>query len=118
MQLVYVITFVDDMAAGVAFYRDTLGLTLRFASPGWTEFDTGTTTLALHPSSQANPAGVTRLGFRVPDMTACRTQLERAGVKFTREPAPEHGVLLAEFADPAGVRFSLSAPVEPGATQR
>ena len=118
MQLVYVITFVEDMAAGLAFYRDTLGLPLRFASPGWAEFDTGATTLALHPSSQDNPSGVTRLGFRVPDMAACRRQLAGAGVRFTREPAPEHGVLLAEFAGPAGARFSLSAPLEPGAAQR
>ena len=114
MQLSYVIVFVDDMAAGVQFYRDTLGLPLRFASPGWAEFDTGATTLALHPSSSDNPAGITRLGFSVPDMTACRTQLERAGVRFTREPAPEHGILLAEFVNPSGMRFSLSAPREPG----
>jgi lactoylglutathione lyase len=112
MQLTYVIMFVDDMSAGVAFYRDTLGLPLRFASPEWTEFNTGPTTLALHPSSKDNPAGMTRLGFRVADMQACRSRLEHAGVTFTREPAPEHGVLLAEFVNPAGVRFSLSAPAE------
>jgi len=35
MQLTYVIMFVDDMSAGVAFYRDTLGLPLRFADPEW-----------------------------------------------------------------------------------
>jgi catechol 2,3-dioxygenase-like lactoylglutathione lyase family enzyme len=114
MQLSYVIVFVDDMAAGVQFYRDTLSLPLRFASPGWAEFDTGTTTLALHPSSTENPAGATRLGFRVPDMAACRSHLERAGVSFTRDPVPEHGILLAEFVNPSGVRFSLSAPMEPG----
>jgi catechol 2,3-dioxygenase-like lactoylglutathione lyase family enzyme len=112
MQLAYVIMFVDDMSAGVAFYRDTLGLPLRFAYPEWAEFDTGPTTLALHPSSKDNPAGITRLGFRVADMQACRMHLEQAGVRFTREPAAEHGVLLAEFVNPAGVRFSLSAPVE------
>ena len=111
MQLSYVIIFVDDMAAGVEFYRDTLGLPLRFASPGWTEFDTGATTLALHPSSKENPAGLTRLGFSVPDMEACQAQLERAGVRFTRAPAPEHGILLAEFVSPSGARFSVSAPV-------
>ena len=109
MQLAYVMVFVDDMDAGVGFYRDALGLPLRFASPGWTEFDTGTTTLALHPSSKDNPAGTMRLGFQVPDMTVCRTQLAQAGVPLTAEPRAEHGVLLAEFAGPAGVRNSLSA---------
>jgi len=110
MQLAYVMVFVDDMNAGVAFYRDALGLPLRFASPGWAEFETGTTTLALHPSSKDNPAGMMRLGFQVPDMAACRTQLGKAGITLTGEPRSEHGVLLGEFAGPGSVRNSLSAP--------
>jgi catechol 2,3-dioxygenase-like lactoylglutathione lyase family enzyme len=118
MQLSYVITFVDDMTAGVEFYRDTLGLPLRFASPEWTEFDTGATTLALHPSSKDNPAGLMRLGFSVSDMTVSQAQLERAGVRFTRAPAPEHGILLAEFVSPGGVRFSLSAPMNSGSARQ
>jgi lactoylglutathione lyase len=110
MQLAYVMVFVDDMNAGVAFYRDALGLPLRFSSPGWSEFQTGTTTLALHPSSKDNPAGTMRLGFQVPEMAACRTQLGKAGITLAGEPRSEHGVLLAEFVGPAGVRHSLSAP--------
>lgn len=118
MQLSYVIIFVDDMTAGVQFYRDALGLPLRFDSPEWTEFDTGATTLALHPSSKENPAGSARLGFSVPDMTACQARLERAGVRFTRQPAAEHGLLLAEFTSPTGVRFSLSAPMKAASAGR
>jgi len=110
MQLTYVMVFVDDMDAGVSFYRDTLGLPLRFASPGWSEFDTGSTTLALHPSSKENPAGMIRLGFQTSDMAACRTRLAERGVTLTREPVQEHGMLLAEFTGPAGMRYSLSAP--------
>ena len=63
VKLGYAIHFVADMDRAVAFYRDTLGLTLKFASPGWTEFATGETTLALHPASPQNPAGSTHLGF-------------------------------------------------------
>jgi lactoylglutathione lyase len=107
--LQYAITFVADMDAAVRFYRETLGLPLRFQSPGWTEFETGATTLALHPSSEANRAGTVRLGFRVPDMAAFAIQLARDGLRFTREPALEHGVLLAEFMDSAGTRYSVSA---------
>ena len=47
MRLNYAIKFVSDMDAGVAFYRDALGLAPRFQSPFWSEFDTGETTLAL-----------------------------------------------------------------------
>src|SRR5215469_6412897 len=49
-QLNYVIIFVSDMQRSVAFYRDLLGLPLKFSSPERTEFVTSTTTLARHPA--------------------------------------------------------------------
>jgi len=54
-QFRYAIKFVADMQEAVKFYRDVLGLTLKFESPGWSEFVTGETTLALHPASDKNP---------------------------------------------------------------
>ena len=57
MKLGYVIEFVSDMNRAVKFYRDVLGFRLKFESPGWSEFVTGETTLALHPASQKNAAG-------------------------------------------------------------
>jgi lactoylglutathione lyase len=112
MQLQYLITYVADMNAAVTFYRDTLGLPVRFQSPEWTELETGSTTLALHGASPAHPPGTTQLGFRVPDMAELAERLKRNGLKFTREPHPEHGVLLAEFADAAGARYAVSAPIK------
>ena len=67
-QLRYVIKFVADMDKAVKFYRDVLGLQLKFESSGWSEFVTGETTLALHPSSDKNPAGKVELGFTVADV--------------------------------------------------
>ena len=55
MKLAYVIEFVRDMNRAVKFYRDVLGFQLKFESPGWSEFVTGETTLALHPASQRMP---------------------------------------------------------------
>ena len=69
-QLRYVIKFVYDMDKAVRFYRDALGLKLKFESPGWSEFSTGETTLALHPASDKNPAGKIELGFSVADVEA------------------------------------------------
>jgi hypothetical protein len=43
---------------------------VKFESPGWSEFVTGETTLALHPASDKNPAGKVELGFTVPDVEA------------------------------------------------
>ena len=65
-----VIKFVADLAKAVKFYRDVLGLQLKFESPGWSEFVTGETTLALHPASDKNPAGTVELGFTVADVEA------------------------------------------------
>ena len=68
MELKYVIKFVADMDRTVKFYRDVLGLPLKFQSPGWSEFVTGETILALHPASQKNLAEAVELGFNVPDL--------------------------------------------------
>jgi catechol 2,3-dioxygenase-like lactoylglutathione lyase family enzyme len=108
VKLGYAIHFVADMDRAVAFYRDTLGLTLKFASPGWTEFATGETTLALHPASAQNPAGSTHLGFVAENIDQLYRELAGKGVAFTRVPTPEHGVKLAEFVDTEGARCSLS----------
>ena len=108
IKLGYAIHFVADMDRAVAFYRDTVGLTLKFASPGWSEFATGATTLALHPASDQNPAGTTHLGLHADDVTGAHRALTTAGVRFTRQPKPEHGITLAEFVDSEGARVSLS----------
>ena len=55
MRMNYVIVFVSDMSRAVSFYRDVIGLTLRFQSPAWTEFATEGATLALH-ASEASPS--------------------------------------------------------------
>ena len=39
VKLGYTIKFVADMNKAVHFYKDTLGLTLKFSSPDWTEFE-------------------------------------------------------------------------------
>jgi predicted enzyme related to lactoylglutathione lyase len=108
VKLGYAIHFVADMDRAVAFYRDAVGLELKFSSPGWSEFETGATTLALHPASAENPPGTTHLGLHADDIMAVHGRLSGAGVRFTRNPTPEHGIMLAEFADSEGARVSLS----------
>jgi catechol 2,3-dioxygenase-like lactoylglutathione lyase family enzyme len=74
--------FVSNMDDAVTFYRDTLGLPLKFQSPGWSEFATGSTVLALHPSSERNPPGKVELGFSVDDLKAFHGDMAAKGVKF------------------------------------
>ncbi|TMI03333.1 MAG: hypothetical protein E6H46_09340 [Betaproteobacteria bacterium] len=100
IKLGYAIHFVADMDRALAFYRDT--------APEWSEFATGTTTLALHPASAENPAGTTHLGLHSDDIAGAHRSLTAAGMRFTRVPTPEHGITLAEFVDSEGARVSLS----------
>ena len=106
--LAYAIKYVADMDQAVEFHRDQLGLALRFASPFWTEFETGPTTLALHPATQQNPPGTCRLGFRVPDIESFYAELQDRGVMFSAPPTSMHGQKIARFLDPDGTECSVS----------
>ena len=107
-KLTYAIKFVADMDKAVAFYRDTMGLTVRFSSPFWSEFDTGDVTLALHPASEKNPAGGVQLGFTTSDLPGVYAAREAAGITFAAPPMDEHGTLLARILDSEGAEVSLS----------
>jgi len=108
VKLTYAIKFVADMDQAVRFYRDTLGLSLKFHSPEWSEFVTGETTLALHPASAQNRAGSVQLGFGVPDLQAFLADLARNGVTITRPPTAEGGTPVAQFRDSDGAECSVS----------
>ena len=116
-KLTYGIVMVSNMDRSIAFYRDVLGLPLRFASQEWTEFATGEATLALHPAASANPdrspsarapAGQCRLGFSTDDLDTFHAQMVAKGVPCLRPPSDEHGTRLAAYADPDGLPFSIA----------
>lgn len=118
----YVMVNVSEMGRAVAFYRDTLGLPLKFESPGWTEFATGASTLALHLSpcgeQKAGPftgpsAGSCSLGFSVEDIDATWKKLQARGARFVVPPTlrEEEGIRLAVFLDPDGLAISIAEPV-------
>jgi predicted enzyme related to lactoylglutathione lyase len=105
---VYAIKYVSDMGAAVRFHREQLGLKLRFESPYWSEFETDSTTLALHPASPEHPAGNCELGFRVADIDAFFAQKAGKGIDFISPPTLLHGQKLAKFKDTDGAQCSLS----------
>ena len=108
MKLSYVIEFVADMDRAVKFYRDTMGLPLKFQSPGWSEFVTGETTLGLHPASEKNAAGKIEMGFNVPDLTRFYDDMTAKGVKFPMPPKKQDfGGTLAQFEDSEGAHVSV-----------
>jgi lactoylglutathione lyase len=106
----YAIEFVADMNRAVKFYRDVIGLPLKFESPGWSEFATGDTTLALHPASQKNPAGKVELGFNVVDLKKFYEDMRAKGVKFPMPPTKQDfGGTLAQFEDSEGAHVNVGA---------
>ena len=115
-ELSHAIVFVSDMARSVAFYRDLLGLPVRFESAKWTEFETPGSTLALHLadvpgngapiSAEAIPAGVCHLSFGVDDLDAFHEKMIANGVCCLQPPKEEDfGGRLAGYADPDGLPF-------------
>jgi predicted enzyme related to lactoylglutathione lyase len=111
-QLRYAIKFVSDMDKAVKFYCDAVGLTLKSESPGWSEFVTAETALALHPASDKNPAGKVELGFTVADAEAFYRDMSVKGVLFSLPPKKQDfGGLLAQFVDSEGAHCSVAAKV-------
>jgi lactoylglutathione lyase len=108
-KLSHIIEFVSDMDRAVRFYGEVVGLPLKFQSPGWSEFSTGETTLALHPATEQNPAGKVELGFSVPDIHQFHTEMTSKGVQFPMPPQKQDfGGLLAQFMDSEGAHISVS----------
>ena len=115
-KLDYIIIFVSDMQRSTQFYRDLLGLPLKFSSPGWTEFAAGSTSIALHPARDAvqssiqgqSPAGQAQLGFQVDDIDTVYTSLQAQGAAFSLPPKqqPEGGTV-AVLLDPDGLGITL-----------
>ena len=106
-----IIVTVSNMKASTAFYRDTLGISIKFESPDWTEFITEGTTLALHSTTdqrKAQPGGVS-FGFRVNNIDEVYDLLQARGVQFVMPPTKQDfGAKLAVFLDPDGHSISMS----------
>jgi lactoylglutathione lyase len=115
MRIHYAMVFVSDMAQSVAFYRDAVGLPLRFESPGWSEFATEGATLALHlaegtgPGASPRPphAGSSRPGLQVPDLGAFHQRMLARGVRCVQEPTAVFGARVAQYLDPDGLILAV-----------
>lgn len=125
-QIDYTMVIVSDMKRSVQFYRDTLGIPLKFESPDWTEFQTGTTTFALHgggvprqyqdTGDQSKTAGACSIGFNVDDVDKTYEELKAKGVVFVMPPAQREGegIRLAVGLDPDGLPISFAQMIGDG----
>ena len=115
MRVSYAIVFVSDMKRSVAFYRDVIGLPLKFDSPEWSEFATEGATFALHrsehPSAQDDPelpAGRCRPGLSVRDLDVFHSRMVEHNVTCTQQPKDLFGAKIAQYLDPDGLAISVS----------
>ena len=109
IQQVKFMLWAEDMDRAVAFWRDTVGLTLGFASPHWSELRHGDAVVALHGGGDGSfkPTG---LGFQVDDIDAAVAQFAAGGAEVRLPPTAREGepIKLAELTDPEGNGFSVS----------
>lgn len=116
----YIMIIVSDMTRSVEFYRDKLGLQLKLESPEWTEFLTGSTTLALHGGGEGGErlrgkkrAGKCTIGFNVENLDQTYKELKSRGVTFIMEPQAREGepIRLAVAVDPDGFEITFAESV-------
>ena len=117
MRVNYAIVFVSDMKRSISFYRDELGIPLRFESPEWTEFATEGATLALHASESSTPvidnpqqvpAGRCHPGLNVPNIDEFHKRMVERKVPCIQKPKQVYGARIAQYVDPDGLAISVS----------
>ena len=117
MRVSYIIVFVSNMKRSVSFYRDELGLPVKFETSHWSEFATDGATLALHLSESINsaednpqelPAGRCRPGLSVLNLDEFHKRMIEKHVTCIQEPQETFGALIAQYLDPNGLAISVS----------
>jgi catechol 2,3-dioxygenase-like lactoylglutathione lyase family enzyme len=127
LKLSHVRLLACDFEKVVAFYRDTLGLAIRFTEPGvYAEFDTGAALLAVllrdmmaealnevSPHDQAHPLQRPVVILSVEDVDAVHVTLRERGVEFLMPPTSQHawGVRTTHLQDPEGNLIEINSPL-------
>jgi catechol 2,3-dioxygenase-like lactoylglutathione lyase family enzyme len=104
---------VGDVAEAVRFYRDGLGLAVKFADGDrFAALDGGGTTFALAGPAEDVTGGEPAVSFKVDDVAAMAdklTQLVDAGARLVRGPEEGPHEIRAVLRDPSGNPFVLYA---------
>jgi lactoylglutathione lyase len=117
----YVILYVSDLAASIAFYRDVVGLPFKFEDAGYAEFATEGTRFALYERRRAewltgrevSPGPAAEVVFLVDDVDAHARRLATLGVPILTGPADRpwgHRTLHVADPDAFVVEFAQEIP--------
>jgi lactoylglutathione lyase len=103
--------FVHDIGRAIAFYRDSLNLTVTKQGSFGAEFMEGETHLSVHPAVHPEARSLvgrhTGITLFVPDLLHFCGQLHDRGVRFTTEPTQQTWGIMAMVADPDGNVLAL-----------
>ncbi|MGH2607110.1 MAG: VOC family protein [Anaerolineales bacterium] len=113
--LIEIILYVEDMNREVHFYRDLLGLPVRYparkadlSAEGWVTLGEGDCVLALHAGGKGRLGEDTpKIVFRVEDIHTARATLSDRGVALREIRRAAPGVWVCDGADPEGHPFSI-----------
>jgi lactoylglutathione lyase len=117
----YVVLYVGDLDASLAFYRDVLGLPFKFQESGYAEFATGDTKFALYDrrrlpgligrdASEGGPAG--EVLFLVDDVVKEAERLRGLGVEIVAGPVDRPwGHRTLHVLDPDGFAVELAQDI-------
>ena len=104
-----VMVVVSDMDRSVAFYRDVLGLTLRYQTPYWSELDIGGVKLGLHPAGNnlaVDPRTGISFGFYVTGIDDVLAGIVSRGGEIAHRSEEEFGTLVY-VRDPDGYNIQI-----------
>jgi lactoylglutathione lyase len=116
----YVIVYVGDLDASIAFYRDVLGLPHRFTDAGYAEFGTEAPRFALYERRRAewltggpvSPGPAAEVVLLVADVDAEAARLAAHGVPILSGPADRPwGHRTVHVADPDGFVVELAQEI-------
>ncbi|MGQ0670561.1 MAG: VOC family protein [Actinomycetota bacterium] len=117
----YVILYVADLEASIAFYRDVIGLPFKFQESGYAEFATRGSRLGLYERSRLpdligreatgrGPAG--EVLFLVEDVDEETERLRRVGVEILAGPVDRSwGHRTVHLPDPDGFVIELAQEI-------
>jgi predicted enzyme related to lactoylglutathione lyase len=99
----------QDMNRAIRFYRDVVGLEVKFESPEWTELAFGDAIVALHGGG-TGAYRKTGLSLQVKNIGSACKEIEAGGGKVASPPMARPGepIKLAEVMDSEGNAFSLT----------
>ena len=103
---------VKDLGQAAKFYGETLGMKKVFEMPGWAEFGEGPDGPCIGLNQMSPDETGATVVFRVANVDATRTELEKKGVKFTGPTEEIPGaVRIATFLDPFGNKLQVVQPL-------